>query len=385
MFEQDPKRRLRVGLFTGGMLMLFAFVILLLGEKQQLFVRHVRYQGRFNYVGGLVPGAPVWLNGVVVGSVEEVQLPSDPAEPEITVLFRVAARVANRVRADSRLRIRTLGLLGDRYLELSSGSPRLPRLDTGGLVPSEEPTDIASVISRGGDAMTNVQAMTSSLRRVLERVERGEGIVGQLTIDPESGRRALRNLYSLLDQTDGLVRDIRAGKGALGKLVVDPELEAHFAQDLAGMARAGRRVAEIMARDLQQDDSLLAGLLRDPDGRKRLQDTLDRLGNAAAAVTAVGKEFTESDGALKVLLEDDAYARDFLEDLRSLTKSMRSVVEKVDRGEGSAGQLVNDPQLYNDLENVVRGVQESKTLQWLIQNRREAGEQAAKDAVKEGK
>jgi len=385
MFEQDPKRRLRVGLFTGGMLVLLGFVILLLGEKQQLFVRHVRYQGRFNYVGGLVPGAPVWLNGVVVGSVEEVLLPSDPAEAEITVVFRVAARVANRVRADSRLRIRTLGLLGDRYLELTSGSPKLPRLEAGGLVPSEELTDIASVITRGGDAMTNVQAITSSLRRVLERVERGEGILGQLTVDPESGRKALRNLYSLLDHADGLVRDIRAGKGVLGKLAVDPELEARFAQDVAGMTRAGRRVAEILARDLQQDDSLLAGLLRDPDGRKRLQGTLDRLGNAAATVTAVGKEFTEGEGTLKLLLEDKEFARDFLEDLRSLTKSMRSVVEKVDLGEGSAGKLVNDPQLYEDLENVVRGVQSSRTLKWLIKNRREAGERDAQATAKEGK
>jgi len=371
-------------LFTAGLLALLAFAILLLGEKQQLFVRQVRYQGRFNYVGGLVPGAPVWLNGVVVGSVEDVILPADPAEREITVVFRVAARVARRLRADSKLRIRTLGLLGDRYLELTSGSPSQPRLEPGAVVDSEEPTDLAAVIAQGGDAMTNVQAITASLRRVLDRVERGEGILGQLTVDPESGRKALRSLYSLLEQGDALVRDLRSGKGALGKLVADPELGDRLAADLAGLTASSRRIADALAADLGRDDSLLAGLLRDPQGRARLQQLLEGVTAAAAAVHGVGEELTHGRGTLGRLVSDEAFAQEFVSDLHGLAAALRRVAEKLDRGEGSAGRLVNDPQLYEDVESVVRGVNESRTLRWLIRNRRAAGEKAAA-AAEEGK
>ena len=223
MLEADRHRRLRVGLFTACLLLAFALVIMLIGKKQGLFQRHVRYEARFEHVGGLVPGASVWLNGVVVGAVEEVELPSDPNQRQITVAFRINARLSERVRADSRVRIRTLGLLGDRYLEVSSGSVSQPLLPPGGVIPSEEPTDVAAVLSRGGDAMTNVQAISSSLRRILDRVEQGQGILGELTVNPESGHQAVARLNSVLEEADGLLRDLRAGKGALGKLIADPQ------------------------------------------------------------------------------------------------------------------------------------------------------------------
>ncbi|NWG00577.1 MAG: MCE family protein [Thermoanaerobaculaceae bacterium] len=383
MFEQDPRRKLRVGLFTAGLLVLLGFSILLLGKKQQLFVRQVRFLGRFNYVGGLVPGAPVWLNGVVVGSVEDVILPADPAEREITVVFRVAARVARRLRTDSRLRIRTLGLLGDRYLELTSGSPSQPRLEPGAVVESEEPTDLAAVIAQGGDAMTNVQAITSSLRKVLDRIERGEGMLGQLTVDPESGRRAVRSLYALIEESEGLVKDLRAGKGAVGRLVADPTLQASLVDDIAGMARSGRRIADLLVRDLERNDSLLAGILRDPQGRERLQRTLEDLAAAGTAVAGVAGELTHGRGTLGRLVGDEAFAQEFLADLHALAANLRSISEKLDGGQGSVGKAINDPQLYEDLENVVRGIRQSRTLGWLIRNRRAAGEAAGAAAAKE--
>ena len=383
MFEQDPRRKLRVGLFTAGLLVLLGFSILLLGKKQQLFVRQVRFLGRFNYVGGLVPGAPVWLNGVVVGSVEDVILPADPAEREITVVFRVAARVARRLRTDSRLRIRTLGLLGDRYLELTSGSPSQPRLEPGAVVESEEPTDLAAVIAQGGDAMTNVQAITSSLRKVLDRIERGGGMLGQLTVDPESGRRAVRSLYALIEESEGLVRDLRAGKGAVGRLVADPTLQASLVDDIAGMVRSGRRIADLLVRDLERNDSLLAGILRDPQGRERLQRTLEDLAAAGTAVAGVAGELTHGRGTLGRLVGDEAFAQEFLADLHALAANLRSISEKLDGGQGSVGKAINDPQLYEDLENVVRGIRQSRTLGWLIRNRRAAGEAAGAAAAKE--
>jgi len=377
MLETDRHRRLRVGLFTAGLLLAFALVIMLIGKKQGLFQRHERYEARFEHVGGLVPGASVWLNGVVVGAVEEVELPTDPSQRQITVAFRINARLAERVRADSRVRIRTLGLLGDRYLEISSGSVSQPVLAPGGVIPSEEPTDVAAVLSRGGDAMTNVQALSSSLRRILERVERGEGIVGELTVNPETGRQVVARLNSVLVETDGLLKDLRAGKGALGRLIADPKLESQLVEDLSGMAHAGRQVGESLARDLARDDSVVAGLLRDPKGRERLQRAVDGVGQAAAAAAAAAKELTEGKGTLPRLMNDEEYARRFLDDLAVMTNSLRQVADKLDHGQGSAAQLINDPTLVRDLENVVRGVQDSKLATWYLRNRRERGERVA--------
>ncbi|MEW6336682.1 MAG: MlaD family protein [Acidobacteriota bacterium] len=377
MRETDPRRHLKVGLFTAGLLALFAASILVIGSKQGLFVRHFRYHSRFAYVGGLGAGAPVHLNGVAVGDVVSVDLPTDPAHREIEVTFRVEARVAQRIRGDSEVRIRSLGLLGDRYLEISGGSPASPQAEPGSVLASEELTDVSAMLSQGGDVVGNVLAVSTSLRAILDRVERGEGVLGELTRSPESGGQLVERMGRTLEHAEAILAEVRSGRGALGRLLKDPALEARLVDDLAGFLRAGRGVAESVERDLARDDSLVAGMLRDPQGRERLGDALASVTDAAAAAAAAGRNLAEGRGTLGHLLNDEAYAQLFLEDLAALTRSLRSVSEKIDRGEGSAGRLVNDPRLYEDLENVVRGVEESSLATWAVRNRRKAGERAA--------
>jgi hypothetical protein len=75
-------------------------------------------------------------------------------------------------------------------------------------------------------------------------------------------------------------------------------------------------------------------------------------------------------------MQDKEYADDFLDDLQALTSHLRSVMEKLDEGEGTAGAFLNDPQLYQDMENVVRGVENSAVTSWFIRNRRKSGEKS---------
>jgi phospholipid/cholesterol/gamma-HCH transport system substrate-binding protein len=377
MRSRDPHRRLKVGLFTVVTLALVALSVLVLGRKQGLFVRHVTYTTRFAHVAGLVPGAPVWLNGVVVGSVDDVQLPEDPAHAEITAVLSVNARVAGRIRADSRVRLRTLGLLGDRYLEVTSGTPDQPAIEPGGQIPSETMEDLASVLAKGGDAMSNVVTVSASLRKILERVERGEGVVGELVMAPDSGGQTGAHLASAVASVDAILTDLKAGKGTLGRLLRDDELGKELTANLEGFARAAREVSESLARDLKRDDSIVAGLLRDPQGRARLTAALQSVDEAAGAIRDVGTELKSGEGTLGRLIHDKDYAKGLLQDLARLTAALASVSEKLDHGQGSAAQVINDPQLYRDLENVVRGVKESKTISWLVRSRREAGERAA--------
>lgn len=383
MLELDPRRRLKVGLFTACLLALLALVILVIGKKQGMFTRHVAYQAQFQDVAGLVPGAQVWLNGVVVGVVEDVDLPEDPSQRRITVTFRIRRALAARIRADSRVRIRTLGLLGDRYLELSSGSPLQPLIPEGGLVPSVEPTDIAGALSQGGEAMGNVVAITGSLRRILEKMERGEGALGALVNEPFDAAGFSKKLNQLLDDTDAVMAQVRKGEGFLGKLVTGPEGDKVFA-DLAATAASTRALAARLEQDLSREDTILAGLLRDPQGREKLSETLSGLAQASGALAAASQELATGQGTLPRLLRDKKFADSFLEDLAKLTRAMASVADKLDQGKGSAGRLVNDPKLYDDLESVVRGVQQSQLLRWFIRNRREAGEKAAATPVPGG-
>ena len=61
----------RVGLFLVVALALAAGAIFLLGERSRLFIPTETVEVLLPEVQGLQVGAPVWLSGVVIGSVEK--------------------------------------------------------------------------------------------------------------------------------------------------------------------------------------------------------------------------------------------------------------------------------------------------------------------------
>jgi len=384
--RDETRTNLRVGFLVVVALGVLAVAVFTIGRRQQLFVRHTRYVTTLSNVIGLQPGAPVQLDGVTVGFVRSIELPTDPREQRIRVEFTVQAAYTERIRTDTRASIKTLGLLGDKYLLLTGGSPEADRVLEGGTIPGQDPAEVERFIAGGEDLMENLLAISSSLRVVLARIERGEGLLGELTKEPEGGerfsdsaRRAMATLNRILDRLD-------RGEGLAGRLLADDATGRRVMAELEGGTAAARRAAEALAADLERDDTAWAALMRDPRGRELTARTLESLATASEALAAAAQELATGEGTLPRLLRDREYAGDFLDDLAGLVKHLRSVTGKLDRGEGTLGAAINDPQLYRDLENVVRGVKSSRLLSWFIRNRRRKGEKvAAREAERAGR
>jgi hypothetical protein len=58
------------------------------------------------------------------------------------------------------------------------------------------------------------------------------------------------------------------------------------------------------------------------------------------------------------------------------------VAEKIDRGDGTAGRLVNDPALFEAVDDILVGIDESKPLKWLVRNRQRSGIEKRYEAEK---
>jgi hypothetical protein len=72
-------------------------------------------------------------------------------------------------------------------------------------------------------------------------------------------------------------------------------------------------------------------------------------------------------------MKDKAYGREITEQIRQLVTSLKEVSTKLDRGNGSAAKLINDPKIYDAVNDIVVGVNQSKTLRWLLRNRQKKG------------
>ena len=124
------QREVKVGLLVVVAFVILGVAVFLVSERRNFFALKNRYYIQFETVLGLAPGSPALLNGVTVGSVKRVVLPESVDEEMLTVWINVDRRYGDRVREDSTARIKTLGLLGDKFIEISSGSADSPFLKT---------------------------------------------------------------------------------------------------------------------------------------------------------------------------------------------------------------------------------------------------------------
>ena len=372
--RNEAKRAVRVGILMVVATAVLVLTVFAVGNRRQLFIHHHEYHTTFRHVTGLEGGAPVLLNGVTVGFVKSIQLPETPEKQRIRVEFSVDSRYEDLIRDDTIVTIRSLGLLGDKYLEVRGGSADAEVVPPGGRVTGRDPAELTEFVSSGEDLVENLLAISSSLKVILRRVEAGEGVLGDLTKDPENGESLGRRVDAAMDSLSSILARIERGEGLAGRLISDEATADHVMASLESTGRAVERVAAALAADLRRQDTAYATLFRDPAAASLLRDSLDSLRRTSDAAAAALEELAGGTGTLPRLMGDEAYADEFLADLARLVDHLRSVAAKLDRGAGTAGALVNDPQIYEDLENIVRGVEDSKVITWFARNRRKKGE-----------
>jgi phospholipid/cholesterol/gamma-HCH transport system substrate-binding protein len=361
-------RELKVGLLVLGALLALAIGIFFVGQENQLFGRKNEYFVHFKSVEGLATGNPVQLDGVNVGHVQRIVLPEAVDESFLTVWVSVDRSYAQRIREDSQARIQTLGLLGDKYIQLSSGSPEATVLPDGGQIPAAPGTEIDALLASGGSAMDNLVAISASLRNILARMESGEGVLGELTTESPTGQEIRSKILNILGSAERISQGIETGEGTLGRLVRDESLAREVEAALKGFSTA--------LGQLHDGDGVLPALLTDAGMRDRFRETLTNLSTASERLSVLAEELQDGDGLLAKLLADDEYGDKVAADVAELVERMNSVAGKIDEGRGSLGALINDPSITEAVNDIIVGINESKFLRWLVRNRQKKGIEA---------
>ncbi len=370
-------RAFRVGLVILVAVAVLTVGIFVIGDKNNLFSRKNRYYVDFNSVSGLKPGSPVQLNGVDVGTIKKVDLPENPKKRQIRVWLEVESRYAERIRGPvdasqvipgqpgSVARIKTLGLLGDKFIDIGSGAPEYSVIPSGGPIPAAQPTNVDALISSGEDVMDNVVQISHSLNKILDRMERGEGILGQLTKDTPQSRQLQESLVGTSESLQRIAMTIEHGEGPLPRLLNDRALADQLARSLD-------RFEGVLAQ-AQNGPGLLPGLLNDPSTKTRFDETLASLNQVGKDLEAFTAELETSEALLPRLVKDEEYGREVAEQVRQFVQRLNEISRKVSEGEGSASKLINDPQIYEAVNDILIGVNESRLLRWLIRNRQKKG------------
>ncbi len=349
--------QIRVGLFILLSLTALVGTIFILGKERRFFENRVNFEVRFTRTNGLNEGAPVSLSGVTVGSVESLTFPKDVRQNYIVVRIKVVGDVASRIRRDTVARIRTLGLLGDKFIELSGGSVQSDPLLPGSLISSIEPIDYEDLLGEGGDIVQNFIESTKSLKAILKTVEEGNGLLGELINSDKAGRlvETANNIRSASVSLKNVLRSVDRGEGILGQLIRGGDA-GRMMEDLKiglNQMRKATHSLQETAEKIERGEGTLGTLIQDPEAGREILDNLQR---SASNLEAVTRQFREGRGVLQRLIGDRAYADRVLENLEQTIEDLALITGRIERGEGTIGALVNDPRLYQDAKEILSNV-----------------------------
>jgi len=203
-------QNLRLGAFIVFTLAILATGVFLIGSRESMFRLSYEVRADFHNVAGLNEGADVRVGGLRKGSVKNIQLPKR-ADGKVVVLMDLEKETQSIVKMDSVADIKSEGMLGDKYIEISFGSMDSAKLRGGETIGSRTPLDISDLFGKANQildttqaALQNVQSATSNINDISAKINHGQGTVGALINDKTIYNQAAATVASMHEDVDAL-------------------------------------------------------------------------------------------------------------------------------------------------------------------------------------
>ena len=257
-----------VGVFilaaTAMMLAGLAFYLRQTAVNRGWFVLKVPYVTYLRSAAGIKPGDKIRLLGRDAGDITFVELMPPESTLDVYVEFFVVDTYAGYLWSDSKVNVRSRGLLGDRFLELTKGDfsgkngklhesyrinalrqitevyepstglyKAFNRLDkhTYFTLQANEPPDVASqldeIVKQAKEALPHVLALTNSVARVMGNTAEATERLNVLLND---SRPIVKNLAAITEQ-------LKSPKGALGEWLIPTNIHVQLSQALESANR----------------------------------------------------------------------------------------------------------------------------------------------------
>ena len=358
--------KLKVGIVITAALVTLLVTVFFAGNIDNMIAPKAKVRILIKDVRGLRKGSPAWYAGLEVGSVKSIDL-SPTYGTVVSVLIK--RDVLSYLKKDSHATVQTMGLLGDKYIEFSSGSADAAQLQAGDMVEGYTEIGVHDVIATGTESLRKLTNVAEQLSKFMDMIGQGEGTVPQLIRDP--------SLYNNLTEASRRLSDLLAGvqqkKGTLGKLAGDELLynkllsATESVETFSYKLNTSHGTMTRLIEDSTLYDRLLGAttsledfslkLSKGPGTLNRLAEdgTLyDRLLGTATSLEEFSLKLSKGPGTLNRLAEDP----DLYENLKQASGNLSSILKRIDSGEGTAGALIRDEKLAQELKDTIRELKE---------------------------
>lgn len=301
---------LKVGLFTVCALAALGGIVVTL-EGNPFAARAQKFHTVLQNVGGVGARTQVRTSGVQVGEVESIDILPKGAK----VNFRVNGSV--KIPKGSYIELRSRGILGDVYLEIVRNDDSKEDLESGAQIPQmKEFNDMGTLMSSLGSIAQDLQTVSRTLAKVF-----GGG----------DGQSTLQNIVTNVEKITSEARELISDQ------------KENIAATLDTLRESVQRVNSLLARHDGRIDEIMLAVA---DASKDM-----RVFSAELRKIMSGENKNRIENIVAALDES-------MQSVRQATSKVQLIVDKVEKGEGTLGQLVSKDDAANELKNTLKSVQE---------------------------
>lgn len=296
-----------LGVFVTLGLILLGLTVFAVGNFQ-LGRSGYALQAEFGYAGGIKVGSPVMVNGVRVGQVENLHLVEDTAATRVRLGLWIRRDI--RIRRGAHAYIANLGFLGEKYVDIQTGTPGADPLPEGAVIPGRDPTRIESLVKRLHGVMGDIEVTLSEVNQILQTSDVEEPI-----------RRTAVNLATLTEDLKGLVGNNR---GKVGDILSDARTTL---RNLRRTTDALNKTSEKVGPDIQASARHLREFGRAmADNREKIQEILKGLNRVTIQLEQLTRKAQLGDGLVSKALNDPVIGEELeriIKNLSALSKDLR--------------------------------------------------------------
>jgi phospholipid/cholesterol/gamma-HCH transport system substrate-binding protein len=329
--RNTKKNNIKLGLFVGVGALIFILAIYYIGSQSNIFGRNFTVSGVFNDISGLKIGNDVRFSGINIGTVAKVEIINDSL---VRIDLNVQNDVKKFIRKDSKMEIGSEGLMGNKIVNIYSGTSDEEVIKDGGYLETIEVVNIDNIMKQINTSSKNTTRITENLADITDKINRGEGIFGKIFADEEFSK----NLSSIATNTAELTNNfasitdkINHEQGTIGMLLSDTSMAKEVERAginlktstdnlvaITDQVRRGQGLFGEIFTDTTFTSSLSKSgenLAYTTEKTKRISDNLEKL----------TLQVNEGQGLISKLLFDTAFADSVKITVSSINKSASEI------------------------------------------------------------
>jgi phospholipid/cholesterol/gamma-HCH transport system substrate-binding protein len=268
----------------------------------------------------------------------------------IEVRMRINSRFRDWIRADSSISLGSIGLLGDKYIEISMGrsaeSAQTAQVPVEGwlgttarefvVVSGIQQASFAELITGANDILANFETLSGQVQNIMRSFEAGEGTVGKFFTDPSAFNnlnKTIENINETVVRAADLIEAMTAGSGTVPRLIQEDALYQRLLSSVENV--------DGIVQKIEQGEGSIGRLINDPSVHQSTKEMLESLNDFSDRLEA-------GEGTLGKLSTDDKLYNSLQESVEELSSILRDIEE----GKGTLGRLAKDEELYQNLNTL---------------------------------